>query len=152
MHPCRYLVAAGVVLALTGCAAPPQGQRPAGKVAYITSGDTYFYGATRFGQDVAVTEVDGKPVEKASDLRRLIAAVKPGAKTTLTVFRRGAYKDLVVTVGEDERSKRAATAAADGDAARTTSRIVARSRSGTIAVPNVCSCSQPFDIESRYTT
>ncbi|TXI23985.1 MAG: Do family serine endopeptidase, partial [Roseateles sp.] len=71
------------------------------------------------GGDVVV-KVDGKVVDKAADLRRLVAAVKPGAKTTLTVFRRGAYKDLVVTVGEDERSKRAATAAADGDAAPAT--------------------------------
>jgi serine protease Do len=57
------------------------------------------------GGDV-VTKVDGKLVDKAADLRRLVAAVKPGAKTTLTVFRRGATKDIVVTVGEDERSKK----------------------------------------------
>ncbi|MBW8894303.1 MAG: Do family serine endopeptidase, partial [Burkholderiales bacterium] len=57
------------------------------------------------GGDV-VTKVDGKIVDKAADLRRLVAAVKPGAKTTLTVFRRGQTKDLVVTVGEDERSKK----------------------------------------------
>lgn len=58
------------------------------------------------GGDV-VTKVDGKVVDKASDLRRLVANVKPGAKTTLTVFRRGAYKDLIVTLGEDEHSKSA---------------------------------------------
>ncbi|MBV8033851.1 DegQ family serine endoprotease [Roseateles sp.] len=57
------------------------------------------------GGDV-VTKVDGKTVDKASDLRRLVAAVKPGAKTTLTVFRRGVTKDIVVTIGEDERSKK----------------------------------------------
>lgn len=57
------------------------------------------------GGDV-VTKVDGKTVEKAADLRRLVANVKPGAKTTLTVFRRGATKDIVVTIGEDERSKK----------------------------------------------
>ncbi|PZP27812.1 MAG: serine peptidase [Roseateles depolymerans] len=71
------------------------------------------------GGDVVV-KVDGKVVDKAADLRRLVAAVKPGAKSTLTVFRRGAYKDLVVTVGEDERSKRATAAAAEGDAAPAT--------------------------------
>ncbi|PTT87771.1 serine peptidase [Pelomonas sp. HMWF004] len=64
------------------------------------------------GGDV-VTKVDGKVVDKASDLRRLVAAVKPGAKTTLTVFRRGAYKDIVVTLGEDERSKRPGSGAGD---------------------------------------
>lgn len=56
------------------------------------------------GGDV-ITKVDGKAVEKAADLRRLIAMVKPGAKATLTVFRRGAYKDLAVTIAEDERSR-----------------------------------------------
>jgi serine protease Do len=61
------------------------------------------------GGDV-VTKVDGKPVEKAADLRRLIATVKPGAKATLTVFRRGGYKDLVVTIVEDERSARPGSA------------------------------------------
>ncbi|RTL37865.1 MAG: DegQ family serine endoprotease [Burkholderiales bacterium] len=66
------------------------------------------------GGDV-VTKVDGKIVEKAADLRRLVANVKPGAKTTLTVFRRGTTKEIVVTVGEDERSKRAG-GAADGGA------------------------------------
>ncbi len=65
------------------------------------------------GGDVVI-KVDGKTVEKAADLRRLVAAVKPGAKTTLTVFRRGETRDLTVTIGEDERSKRQG---ADSDAA-----------------------------------
>ena len=59
------------------------------------------------GGDV-VTQVDGKAVEKAADLRRLVANVKPGAATTLTVFRRGATQDLIVTIGEDERNKKTA--------------------------------------------
>jgi serine protease Do len=58
------------------------------------------------GGDV-ITKVDGKPVEKAVELRRLIASVKPGAKATLTVFRRGSFKDVVVTVGEQERARNA---------------------------------------------
>jgi serine protease Do len=69
------------------------------------------------GGDV-ITKVDGKTVEKAADLRRLIATVKPGAKATLTVFRRGGYKDLSVTIAEDERSRAAGSGAApDGDSA-----------------------------------
>jgi serine protease Do len=67
------------------------------------------------GGDV-ITKVDGKVVEKAVDLRRMIAAVKPGAKATLTVFRRGSFKDLVVTVGEAERPKAGAESGADKDA------------------------------------
>jgi serine protease Do len=65
------------------------------------------------GGDVVV-KVDGKTVEKAADLRRLVANVKPGAKTTLTVFRRGTTKDIVVTIGEDERSKRPGGGSDDG--------------------------------------
>jgi len=64
------------------------------------------------GGDV-VTKVDGKTVDKAADLRRLVANVKPGAKTTLTVFRRGATKDIVVTIGEDERSKKPGSESAE---------------------------------------
>ncbi|HEU6454203.1 MAG TPA: Do family serine endopeptidase [Roseateles sp.] len=66
------------------------------------------------GGDV-VTKVDGKVVDKASDLRRLVANVKPGAKTTLTVFRRGSYKDIVVTIGEDERSKKPGSGSDNGN-------------------------------------
>ncbi len=83
-------------------------------VRNVTAGSPAEKGGVE-GGDV-ITKVDGKPVEKASDLRRLIAAVKPGAKATLTVFRRGSYKDLVVTIGEDERSKRPSAAANEGEA------------------------------------
>src|SRR6218665_3288076 len=40
------------------------------------------------GGDV-ITKLDGKTVEKASDLRRAAAALKPGSKITVQVFRRG---------------------------------------------------------------
>jgi hypothetical protein len=59
-----------MTLAMTvfaGCATPPQGGRPVSKVAYITSGDTYFYGATRYGQEMSVFELDGKPVGMPAD-------------------------------------------------------------------------------------
>jgi serine protease Do len=83
--------------------------KPAGAVVRnVTAGSPAEKGGVE-GGDV-ITKVDGKPVERAADLRRLIAAVKPGAKATLTVFRRGSYKDLVVTVGEDERSRRPGSA------------------------------------------
>ena len=45
-----------------------------------------------------ITKFDGKPVEKAVDLRRLAAAAKPGAKVQVTVFRKGAYKELTATM------------------------------------------------------
>jgi serine protease Do len=52
-----------------------------------------------------ITKVDGKAVEKAGDLPRLIGSTKPGSKTTLHVFRRGSNKDIVVTVGEFEADR-----------------------------------------------
>ena len=59
------------------------------------------------GGDV-ITKFDGKTIEKATDLRRVVAGIKPGAKVTVQVFRRGAYKDLILVVGEmpDERARR----------------------------------------------
>ncbi|MCU0967252.1 MAG: DegQ family serine endoprotease [Rubrivivax sp.] len=49
-----------------------------------------------------IVQVDGKPVEKSSDLPRIIGGTKPGTKTTLQVFRRGSTRDLTVTVVEFE--------------------------------------------------
>lgn len=57
------------------------------------------------GGDI-ITKVDGKTIEKAGDLRRLISGIKPGTKATLQVFRRGAYKELSVTVAEMEAEQR----------------------------------------------
>ena len=52
-----------------------------------------------------ITKFDGKTVEKSGDLPRVVGAVKPGSKVSLQVFRRGAYKDLSVTVAEIEPDK-----------------------------------------------
>ena len=60
-----------------------------------------------------ITKVDGKAVEKSGDLPRLIGAAKPGAKTSLQLFRRGQYRDVAVTVVEFEpdRPRKVAQAA-----------------------------------------
>ena len=52
-----------------------------------------------------ITKFDGKPVEKSSDLPRIVGATKPGTKSTVTVFRRGASRDLSVVVAEVEADK-----------------------------------------------
>ncbi len=52
-----------------------------------------------------ITKFDGKAIEKPSDLPRLVGNTKPGTKSTLTVFRRGASKDLTVTIAEIEADK-----------------------------------------------
>jgi serine protease Do len=49
-----------------------------------------------------ITKFDGKTIEKSGDLPRVVGGVKPGSKSTLQVFRRGAYRDLNVTVVEFE--------------------------------------------------
>jgi serine protease Do len=54
-----------------------------------------------------ITKVDGKAVEKSSDLPRLIGGIKPGTKATLQVFRRGTTKDYAVTVDEFEADRAA---------------------------------------------
>ena len=49
-----------------------------------------------------IVKVDGKAVDKSTDLPRLVGATKPGAKIALQVFRRGATRDLSATVVEFE--------------------------------------------------
>ncbi|MEO5660911.1 MAG: Do family serine endopeptidase, partial [Polaromonas sp.] len=52
-----------------------------------------------------ITKFEGKPIDKASDLPRLVGNVKPGTTARITVFRRGASKDLSVTIAEVEADK-----------------------------------------------
>ncbi len=49
-----------------------------------------------------IVKVDGKVVDKSSDVPRLIGSIKPGSKGVLQVFRRGTTKDFTVTVVEYE--------------------------------------------------
>lgn len=52
-----------------------------------------------------ITRFDGKPIEKVADLPRLVGNTKPGSKSTVTVFRRGASRDLSITIAEIEPDK-----------------------------------------------
>ncbi len=47
-----------------------------------------------------IIKVDGRDVRSSSELPRIITAIKPGTKITLTVWRKGAPRDLAVTVAE----------------------------------------------------
>ena len=49
-----------------------------------------------------IIRFDGKPIEKSTDLPRLVGNTKPGTRSTITVFRRGAAKDLSVVIAEIE--------------------------------------------------
>ena len=62
-----------------------------------------------------ILKVDGRTVNTSSELPRIVTQVKPGTKVTLQVWRKGATKDVAVTVAElkeDEapRPRRAAAA------------------------------------------
>ena len=57
-----------------------------------------------------ITRFDGKVVEKSSDLPRMVGGTKPGTRSSLTVFRRGGAKELVVTIAEIEADKPATKA------------------------------------------
>lgn len=62
-----------------------------------------------------ITRYDGKPVEKVADLPRLVGNTKPGTKTGITVFRRGATRDLTITIAEIESDEKVVAKAADLD-------------------------------------
>ncbi len=56
-----------------------------------------------------ITKFDGRNIEKAGDLPRIVGNTKPGSRVGMQVFRRGNYRDLHVTVAEleDETQRRA---------------------------------------------
>jgi serine protease Do len=62
-----------------------------------------------------ILRLDGKTIDKSTDLPRLVGNTKPGNKITLGVWRRGTQRDVVVTVGEFEAEKPAKKAAAPAD-------------------------------------
>jgi serine protease Do len=47
-----------------------------------------------------ILKADGKTVNTSSELPRIITQIRPGAKVTLQVWRKGATKDIAVTVAE----------------------------------------------------
>ena len=47
-----------------------------------------------------VLKFDGIPSESSGDLPRVVGNTKPGAKVTVQVWRKGAFKDLAVVAGE----------------------------------------------------
>jgi serine protease Do len=58
--------------------------------------------ADKAGVEVSdiIVKFDGKAVNSSSDLPRIVGATRPGSKVALQVWRKGASKDLTVTVAE----------------------------------------------------
>ncbi len=63
-----------------------------------------------------ITRFDGKAIDKISDLPRMVGNTKPGNKSTVTVFRRGATKDLPITVAEIEPDEKPGAATGERNA------------------------------------
>ena len=61
-----------------------------------------------------ITKFDGKPIDKVSDLPRMVGNTKPGTHSTLSVLRRGKNKDLNLVIAEVEPDDAAAKAKAPG--------------------------------------
>ncbi|HRC61221.1 MAG TPA: DegQ family serine endoprotease [Candidatus Propionivibrio aalborgensis] len=56
-----------------------------------------------------ILKFDGKPINASADLPRMVGATKPGTRSTLQVWRKGATRDIAVTVGEMSDEKVAAS-------------------------------------------
>lgn len=52
-----------------------------------------------------ILRFDGKTIDKATDLPRMVGNTKPGSRAAVTVFRRGASKELTITVAEVQPEK-----------------------------------------------
>ena len=65
-----------------------------------------------------ILSVDGNTINDSSDLPPLVAAMKPGSKAALSVWRKGARKDLSVTVGELKDTQTAANDSTPADQGR----------------------------------
>jgi serine protease Do len=65
--------------------------------------------ADKAGVEVSdiIIKFDGKAVVSSSDLPRIVGATRPGSKASLQVWRKGAAKDLTVTVAEIPAEKTA---------------------------------------------
>lgn len=51
-----------------------------------------------------ITKVDGKVIDRVSDLPRLIGAIKPGTKANILVLRNGKNKEIAITIGATQGS------------------------------------------------
>lgn len=52
-----------------------------------------------------ILKYNGAPIEKSTDLPRLVGATKPGTRVALTIWRKGASRDITLTVAELEAEK-----------------------------------------------
>jgi len=67
--------------------------------------------ADKAGVEVSdiILKFDGKSVSSSGELPRIVGATRPGSKVLMQVWRKGAGKDLTVTVGEIPADKQASS-------------------------------------------
>jgi serine protease Do len=72
-----------------------------------------------------ILKFDGKEVNSSSDLPRIVAAIKPGTKVTVELWRKGESKKVTVEVGElpEDGMMARASKKQDSDAGETVSRL-----------------------------
>jgi serine protease Do len=63
-----------------------------------------------------IQRFDGKPIERSSDLPRLVGNTRPGSKVPVTVWRKGAARDLSLTVAEMQQETTAQSSSPRGQA------------------------------------
>lgn len=61
-----------------------------------------------------ILKFDGKPVTNSADLPRLVGATRPGTKSMVSLWRKGATRDITVTVGEMVEEKQQAQRSSRG--------------------------------------
>ncbi|MGD9945876.1 MAG: DegQ family serine endoprotease [Burkholderiaceae bacterium] len=61
-----------------------------------------------------IQRFDGRAIERASDLPRLVGGTKPGSSVPIQVWRRGERKDLTITVAEMEPERTASSSRRGG--------------------------------------
>ncbi|MBI3284575.1 MAG: DegQ family serine endoprotease [Burkholderiales bacterium] len=52
-----------------------------------------------------ILKFNGVPVEKSTDLPRIVGTTKPGSKATISIWRKGAARELSINVAETEQDK-----------------------------------------------
>lgn len=78
------------------------------QVSYVEPGGPAGRSGIRAGD--IILEFNGVPVERSSDLPRLVGAAALGSRATLTVWRKGVRQNFPVTIAELEADKSAASA------------------------------------------
>lgn len=80
-----------------------------------------------------ILKFDGKAIEKSLDLPRLVGNTKPGTRSTLSIWRRGAARDLSITVAELEPDKPEQRASAPEGGTKPQAGVAAQSLGLTVA-------------------